>query len=617
MATKPLKATSNLKMKSKGNNIKEEKEKVMELAAKIDETDEMKLKMLAGLNKPDPDDAIYPAELNAHLIEQLKIMTSENNELRKCVFTKDEVIKELNKTITVLNQRIRDIISGSGPAISSKSAGVISAKIAGLCKQNRHLIAEIESYKTKNASLERKIMQLDLLNKENEKLEACLCKEEPVDINSDELKDLNNKLSVVNKKLYESKNKNLELKNDILIATKILQQELGDKFTNIKDLQNDIAGWKGRAQQIVLLQAKVSELEEKLNGKQKDPAQMKWKDQNQLIRELEMKRKKEADQALKDLELLKEENQELKKKLDGARCRIRNLECDATLIRQKMQTFVEKSNHDDLLINEQRNQIKNLEIYYQEILRENTAKMNKMNSEVCEYKKLIKNTDAKIDALRQQASEKMTKIEELRAQLLRYEECSLQSVFFTPMKTATDNEIKKLSELVITLNERLDAERHKWEELDSSHRKVKERKKRLEKRLAALEDELKVLKETCKRGSKASKTGLVRDQNFYNDLLGANSVTKKPSFTSAIEKPSTTSSETATGEGCENLEKDELKYKLELAEEKLKIMEDKLKMIEEEKQDDYNNLTEMIQTSKKLFNEALAVLRRDKCQCFS
>ncbi|XP_034838603.1 coiled-coil domain-containing protein 13 isoform X2 [Maniola hyperantus] len=610
------KGTSNLKMKSKGI-LKEEKEKVMELAAKIDETDEMKLKMLAGLDKPDPDDAIYPAELNAHLIEQLKIMTSENNELRKCVFTKDEVIKQLNKTITDLNQRIRDIISGSGPAISSKSAGVISAKITGLCKQNRHLIAEIESYKTKNALLERKIMQLDLLNKENEKLEACLCKEEPVDINSDELKELNNKLSVVNKKLYESKNKNLELKNDILIATKILQQELGDKFTSIKDLQNDIAGWKGRAQQIILLQAKVSELEEKLNVKQKDPVQMKWKDQNQLIRELEMKKKKEADQALKDLEILKEENQELKKKLDGARCRVRNLECDATLIRQKMQTFVEKSNHDDLLINEQRNQIKNLEIYYQEVLKENTSKMNKMNSEVGEYKKLAKNTDAKIDALRQQASEKTTKIEELRAQLLRYEECSLQSVFFTPMKTATDNEIKKLSELVITLNQRLDAERHKWEELDSSHRKVKERKKRLEKRLAALEDELKVLKETFKKGSKASRTVLVRDQNMYNDPFVASSVLKKPSFTSAVEKPSFTSSETAAGEGCENLEKDELKYKLELAEEKLKITEDKLKMIEEEKQDDYNNLTEMIQTSKKLFNEALVVLRRDKCQCFS
>lgn len=211
-------------------------------------------------------------------------MTSENNELRKCVFTKDQNIKELNKTVNDLNQRIRDIISGSGPAISSKSAGIISAKITELCKQNRHLVAEIEGYKTKNSTLERKIMQLDLLNKEHEKLDICLCKEEPIDTSPDELKELNNKLSVVNKKLYESKNRNLELKNDILMATKILQQELGDKFTSIKELQNDIVGWKGRAQQILLLQAKVAELEEKLSGKQKTDSQSdsKKKDPTQV-----------------------------------------------------------------------------------------------------------------------------------------------------------------------------------------------------------------------------------------------------------------------------------------------------------------------------------------------
>lgn len=67
-----------------------------------------------------------------------------------------------------------------------------------------------------------------------------------------------------------------------------------------------------------------------------------------------MKRKKEVDEAMKTLETLKDENQEMKKKLEGARCRIKNLECDATTIRQKMQTLVEKSHHDDLLINEQR-----------------------------------------------------------------------------------------------------------------------------------------------------------------------------------------------------------------------------------------------------------------------
>lgn len=240
--------------------------------------------------------------------------------------------------------------------------------------------------------------------------------------------------------------------------------------------------------------------------------------------------------------------------------------------------------------------------------------MNKMHHEIAENQKLVKNTDAKIDALRQQASEKATKIEELRAQLLRYEECSLQNVFFSPMKTATDNEIKKLSDLVVTLNTRLDAERHKWEELDISHRKLKEKRKRLEKKITILEDELRMLKDASKRGSKSSKSMLVKDQQFDITLGAAILTNKQSSIATLMERPSeTTSSESPPG--YDMLEKDELKYKLELAEEKLKIMEDRLKMVEEEKQDDYQNLTEMIQTSKQLFNEALAVLKRDKCQC--
>lgn len=62
--------TSSFKEKSK-SNMKEEK--ITDLGAKIDETDEMKLKMLAALGKPESDDILYPAELNAHLIEQIKV----------------------------------------------------------------------------------------------------------------------------------------------------------------------------------------------------------------------------------------------------------------------------------------------------------------------------------------------------------------------------------------------------------------------------------------------------------------------------------------------------------------------------------------------------------------
>lgn len=235
--------------------------------------------------------------------------------------------------------------------------------------------------------------------------------------------------------------------------------------------------------------------------------------------------------------------------------------------------------------------------------------MNKMNFEIGEYQKLVKNTDAKIDALRKQASEKATKIEELRAQLLRYEECSLQSIFFTPMKTATDNEIKKLSELVVVLNTRLDTERHKWEELENVNRKIKERKKRLEKRFALMEEELRNYRDS-RRGSRASKGSMHKEPHFD---AGSNASKKASSLSNAVDKPSESSNSESLP--AEELDKDELKYKLELTEEKLKILEDKLKMIEEEKQYDYNHLTEMIQTSKQLFNEALMVLQREKCLC--
>lgn len=238
--------------------------------------------------------------------------------------------------------------------------------------------------------------------------------------------------------------------------------------------------------------------------------------------------------------------------------------------------------------------------------------MNKMNVEIGEYQKLTKNTAAKIDALRKQATEKATKIEELRAQLLRYEECSLQSIFFTPMKTATDNEIKKLSELVVILNSRLDAERRKWDELETSNRKLKERKRRLERKIISLEGEIRSLRDS-RKGSRTSKTSIIKEHNF--DLNNGSSVIVKKSSTEGTGNKPSDSGTGSDSQPCDDLSLDDLKYRLELTEEKLKILEDKLKMVEEEKQYDYNHLTEMIQTSKQLFNEALAVLQREKCQC--
>lgn len=83
---------SRQKLKSKAN-FKDEKEKMLEIAGKIEETDEMKLKMLAGLDIPDPDDVIYPAELNAHLIEQLKVIFKTMHACYKISFNEEKMNK--------------------------------------------------------------------------------------------------------------------------------------------------------------------------------------------------------------------------------------------------------------------------------------------------------------------------------------------------------------------------------------------------------------------------------------------------------------------------------------------------------------------------------------------
>lgn len=63
-------ATTKLKSKHTTVNTNQ---KTLELVQAIDETDEMKLKMLGALDKPESGDSLYPAELNAHLCDQLRV----------------------------------------------------------------------------------------------------------------------------------------------------------------------------------------------------------------------------------------------------------------------------------------------------------------------------------------------------------------------------------------------------------------------------------------------------------------------------------------------------------------------------------------------------------------
>lgn len=72
------------------------------------------------------------------------------------------------------------------------------------------------------------------------------------------------KVKYITNKWSEEKNLVLQLKNDLKRANKWLQQEVGDKFETLLNLNNSNCTWRGRAQIICDLQQKNAELKEQL-----------------------------------------------------------------------------------------------------------------------------------------------------------------------------------------------------------------------------------------------------------------------------------------------------------------------------------------------------------------
>lgn len=77
------------------------------------------------------------------------------------------------------------------------------------------------------------------------------------------MKCLQDRLSQTTNKLFEVRNKNIELKNELKLANKVLQQELGDSFISLQSFTSQ-TNWRGRAQQIINLQQKNTELQDKV-----------------------------------------------------------------------------------------------------------------------------------------------------------------------------------------------------------------------------------------------------------------------------------------------------------------------------------------------------------------
>ncbi|XP_074053949.1 coiled-coil domain-containing protein 13 isoform X2 [Macrotis lagotis] len=202
------------------------------------------------------------------LHEQLREIVDENGRLYKLVKEKDFEIKHLKKKI----EEDRWAFTGT----NSLTGDVIATKIVELSKKNRDLSAETESEKTKVKQLTNRVRDLerelqttlakiqgqggrDSVTKLNPRTTDGILAENP------EVKTLQEKLASANFKMVEYRNQIQTIKQELKVAQKVLSNEVGEDI-NIQQLLSSPGTWRGRAQQILILQSKIRELENQLGS---------------------------------------------------------------------------------------------------------------------------------------------------------------------------------------------------------------------------------------------------------------------------------------------------------------------------------------------------------------
>ncbi|XP_014390368.1 PREDICTED: coiled-coil domain-containing protein 13 isoform X2 [Myotis brandtii] len=366
--------------------MEKQKEKELSLNSRDDDPEEP-LEVFDGLSLLQTGEQNSQSGFERRVLEdeieqlrhQLRETVDENGRLYKLLKERDFEIKHLKKKL----EEDRFAFTGS----AGVAGDAIASKIVELSKRNRVLMAESEGAKTRVKQLSNRVRELE------QELQTALARlpakgatdagakpprAQPGDgalPETPELKALQDRLATANLKTSDLRNQVQSLKQDLRMAQKVLASEVGEDV-NIQQLLSSPGTWRGRAQQILVLQSKVRELEKQLGQTQSqsvgaasdelsvcpDPRKLTAQEKNLLrIRNLEREKQEGWEKLAAERDALQRELEELKKKFEGVRSRNKVLASEVKTLRSQMGTLVEKGRHDDELIDALMVQLKQLQ----------------------------------------------------------------------------------------------------------------------------------------------------------------------------------------------------------------------------------------------------------------
>lgn len=221
------------------------------------EQEKQELHVVVGTTAGKPK---VPKAETKKLRKKLFEFEQENQNLAQAINDKNQEICALKRSVDSLNEVLNSVPIDELRCNSS----IAGSKILELSKKNRQMRAEMEQLKNR---VNKKDMQIERLEKELK------TNEEKLAVNGELLKkgnatdELHAKVNSMQQKLFETRNKNTELQNQLKLAHKCLQHETGENV-NINILANNLkeCTWRGRAQQIMTLQQKLQELKARVEA---------------------------------------------------------------------------------------------------------------------------------------------------------------------------------------------------------------------------------------------------------------------------------------------------------------------------------------------------------------
>lgn len=461
-----------------------------------------------------------------HLKQQSKIekLSNQNENLREKLQKKEKELAELRDRNAILDHKLN--------TIDIERSSISSQKISELSKSNRNLNAHLNSMRNKLreselklAQLEREVFEKELALKEQKQREKMQEPPEPSEIHR-----LHEELDRTQKRFFDIKNQNCQLKNELKMAHKCLQQEVGSDV-NFSQILNGTSNWRGRAQQISILQSKIAELKEKFESD--------YESFDSSPKNLDSIRRLEIDSLNKELDDCKNELEDLKQKVVALKTRNKNLGDDLNNYKLKTLELMEKSKNDDSYIEslnqkismtkfECEHQINEMEKKIQqveEIKSQSSLDVQKLNCEIDNLKEVMTEKDKEINKLKSERDELENNLKSVTGDFL-FSCRDMSKENYVGLMETLENEKSQLINMMRDLNERCN--RASLKENEQQEVIIKQRNKiaRLEGKIREFENEAEARKAKHRRSIRIneysrSTTNIARPMTQSKERLAA------------------------------------------------------------------------------------------------